>query len=242
MPHRDWMEIAGKLKETEMKSSRNAEITNQLTDVNDDIDQAVAKANRSRDDITLVAVSKTFPTEVIIPALQSGHRVFGENRVQEASGKWPQLRQDFPRVELHLIGPLQTNKTALAVSLFDCIETLDRPKLAKSIAVELEKQNKSIDLFVQVNTGSEPQKAGVLVDDLSEFLDYCQKKLDLSISGLMCIPPINENPEIHFSLLAKLAKIHNLAKLSMGMSSNFPLAINSGATHVRVGTAIFGQR
>lgn len=225
-----------------MVNSRNTEIISQITSVSREIGQAAVQVDRSRDDITLVAVSKTFPIEIITPALQIGHRVFGENRVQEASGKWPQLRREFSEVKLHLIGPLQTNKTAVAVSLFDCIETLDRPKLAKAIAGELKKQQKSLELFIQVNTGSEPQKAGVLVEDLPDFLSYCQNELQLPITGLMCIPPVSEDPEGHFSLLAKLADTHNLPKLSMGMSSDFPLAIKCGATHVRVGTAIFGQR
>lgn len=225
-----------------MAIDRNAEITSQLAGVNDEIDKAAFQAGRSDDGVTLIAVSKTFPADVIMPTLLAGHRIFGENRVQEAYGKWPPLRQEFKGIKLHLIGPLQTNKTALAVSLFSCIETLDRPKLAKAIAGELKKQQKTIELFVQVNTGSEPQKAGVLVEDLSEFLTYCRTELQLPITGLMCIPPVNEDPETHFSMLAELAEFHHLPKLSMGMSADFPLAIKCGATHVRVGTAIFGER
>lgn len=225
-----------------MAINRNAEITNQISDVNNEIEQAAIRAARSPDEVTLIAVSKTFSPDVILPSLRAGHRTFGENRVQEANRKWPALQREFKGIKLHLIGPLQTNKTALAVSLFDCIETLDRPKLATAIADELEKQQKVLELFVQVNTGSEPQKAGVLVDDLPGFLDYCRKQLRLPITGLMCIPPIDENPETHFSMLADLAKLHHVANLSMGMSSDFPLAIKCGATHVRVGTAIFGQR
>ncbi len=206
------------------------------------VDKAVSEADQGRKDVTLVAVSKTFSSDVIRPVLKAGHRVFGENRVQEAEGKWPLLSEEFSDVELHLIGPLQTNKTANAVQLFDTIETLDRPKLARSIAAELKKNPKPIELFVQVNTGAESQKAGILKEDLGEFLDYCRQELGLPITGLMCIPPVSEDPSKHFSLLASLARANALANLSMGMSADFAEAIRCGATHVRIGTAIFGNR
>ena len=203
---------------------------------------ASADSQLPNEPVTLVAVSKTFPPEAIRPVLDAGQRVFGENRVQEASHKWPLLRQEYAELKLHLIGPLQTNKTADAVALFDCIETLDRPKLARALAKELKKQGKSIELFIQVNTGAEPQKAGVLVEDVAEFISLCRDELALPVSGLMCIPPVNEDPQKHFLLLADLARENGLAKLSMGMSADFELAIKCGATHVRVGSAIFGQR
>ena len=217
-------------------------ITGQLKQVIDDIEQAAIANGRSVDAVKLVAVSKTFPAEIIRSALEAGQRTFGENRVQEAAGKWPALKKEYSGVALHLIGPLQTNKTAAAVALFDCIETLDRPKLARAISVELHKQQKQIELFIQVNTGKEPQKAGIAPEDLSSFLDFCQDELSLSISGLMCIPPFDQDPAQHFLMLAGLAKSHDLANLSMGMSADYKKAVAFGATHVRVGSAIFGKR
>lgn len=193
-------------------------------------------------DTTLVAVSKTFGREEILPVLEAGQRVFGENRVQEAQGKWPELRQLYPDIELHLIGPLQSNKAADAVALFDVIETIDREKIAAALAKEMEKQGKAPRLLVQVNTGAEPQKAGVLPDETSAFVELCRKKYGLAIEGLMCIPPFEENPGPHFALLRKLAGELALEVLSMGMSADFETAIELGATHVRVGSAIFGQR
>jgi len=225
-----------------MANSLNNGIATRFISVIDEISKATARNDRSCDEVTLVAVSKTFPAEIIMPVLRSGHRAFGENRVQEADEKWPQLRKKFDGIELHLIGPLQTNKAALAVGLFDCIQTLDRPKLAKVIALEMKKQQKQIELFVQVNTGAESQKSGVEAKNLSGFLNFCQKELKLPVSGLMCLPPVTEDPKKHFLLLSELAAINNLPKLSMGMSSDFSLAIECGATHVRVGTAIFGRR
>ncbi len=201
------------------------------------------KASQNPDQsVQLVAVSKTFPANAIEPVLQAGQRVFGENRVQEAMGKWPEMKEQYPDVKLHLIGPLQTNKVAAAVTLFDCIETIDRPKLAKSIAKELGKQGKKIELFIQVNTGAEPQKAGILMDELPEFVRFCREDLWLDISGLMCIPPVSDLAKDHFLLLGKLARQNNMANLSMGMSADYQMAVKCGATFVRVGSAIFGQR
>ncbi|MHA1544299.1 MAG: YggS family pyridoxal phosphate-dependent enzyme [Alphaproteobacteria bacterium] len=189
----------------------------------------------------LIAVSKGHGVDKICTALEAGHRLFGENRVQEASVKWPQLREQFPGLELHLIGPLQTNKVKLAVSLFDAIETLDRPKLARALSVEIEKSGKTPKLFIQVNTGEEPQKAGVLPSGLVSFFEECQG-LGLNVSGLMCIPPVDEEPAMHFALLKKLGGGLGLKEFSMGMSGDFEVASSLGATHVRVGTAIFGPR
>ena len=205
----------------------------------------IAAASKMADDnrkVELVAVSKTFMPEDIQPALEAGHRTFGENRVQEAQAKWSVLRRQYDNIKLHLIGPLQTNKVAGAVSLFDFIETLDREKLARVIARESEKQGRKPVLFIQVNTGAEPQKAGILEQDLASFVDYCRDDLKLVISGLMCIPPVNEDAREHFELLADLATRHDLTELSMGMSSDYELAVACGATFVRVGSAIFGRR
>lgn len=190
----------------------------------------------------LVVVSKTFDAETIQPVIDAGARVFGENRVQEAQGKWPELKAETPDVELHLIGPLQSNKTADAVALFDCIQTVDREKIAKTIAREMQEQDKVLKLFVQVNTGSEPQKAGVLPEDTKDFVSWCQNEMGLTIEGLMCIPPFDENPGPHFALLRKLARELELEKLSMGMSADYLTATEFGATHVRVGSSIFGAR
>jgi len=191
---------------------------------------------------TLVAVSKTYGGEAIRPVIQSGCRIFGENRVQEAQGKWPSLRADFPDLELHLIGPLQSNKTADAVALFDVIQTVDREKIAKTIKAEMEKQQKQLKLFVQVNTGSEAQKAGIDPKQAAEFIKWCTDDLSLQIEGLMCIPPFDENPGPYFALLKKIAEKNSLSQLSMGMSSDYLTAVEFGATHVRVGSAIFGAR
>lgn len=193
-------------------------------------------------EVTLIAVSKTFDKTAILPVLEAGQRVFGENRVQEAAGKWPALREQFPDIELHLIGPLQSNKAADAVALFDVIHTVDREKIAKTLAGEMEKQGKRPKLFVQVNTGSEPQKAGVEPDAAASFVERCRTVHGLTIEGLMCIPPIDDNPGPHFALLKKLADTLGLSSLSMGMSADFETAIEMGATHIRVGSAIFGER
>ncbi len=190
----------------------------------------------------LIVVSKTFDIDTIKPVIAAGARVFGENRVQEAQGKWPELRTYAADIELHLIGPLQSNKTADAVALFDCIQTVDREKIAKSIAKEINAQGKNLKLFVQVNTGSEPQKAGILPQAAHEFVEWCQNDVNLTIEGLMCIPPFDENPGPHFALLRKLARDLDLTKLSMGMSADYLTATEFGATHVRVGSSIFGKR
>jgi len=206
------------------------------------IEAAARRVGRDPAGITLVAVSKTFDIEDIVPVLDIPHRVFGENRVQESYGKWPQLKNRYPDTVLHLIGPLQTNKAREAVELFDCIETLDREKLARTLAKEIAATGKSPELFIQVNTGLEPQKAGVPPQDVDQFIQTCRGTFELPVSGLMCIPPADEEPALHFALLAKLAKRNGLAKLSMGMSGDFETAIELGATHVRVGSAIFGSR
>jgi pyridoxal phosphate enzyme (YggS family) len=187
-------------------------------------------------------VTKTFDASVIRPVIEAGQRVFGENRVQEAEGKWPALKADFPDVELHLIGPLQSNKAKQAVALFDVIETVDRDKIAAELAREMAKQGKRLRLYVQVNTGSEPQKAGIEPKETVAFVKRCREAHGLTIDGLMCIPPVEENPGPHFALLGKLAQEAGVAKLSMGMSSDYELAVVFGATSVRVGSAIFGAR
>ncbi|MEP1207086.1 MAG: YggS family pyridoxal phosphate-dependent enzyme [Rhizobiaceae bacterium] len=213
-----------------------------LQEVLDGISSAEKNAGRKVNTTQLIAVSKTFSGERIESVLQAGHRVFGENRVQESQGKWPQLKQKYPDVELHLIGPLQSNKTADAVELFDVIHTVDREKIAKTLAAEMSRQGRSLKLFVQVNTGLEEQKAGVDPDKVVEFVDRCRTVHGLEISGLMCIPPFDENPGPHFALLGNLAKASGVEELSMGMSGDYPLAIEFGSTSVRVGSAIFGAR
>lgn len=190
----------------------------------------------------LVAVTKTFSGDEIRPVIEAGHRVFGENRVQEAEAKWPALRSEFAGIELRLIGPLQSNKAEDAVALFDVIETVDREKIARALKTEMDKQGRSPRLYVQINTGLEPQKAGVAPDDAPAFLSFCRTDLGLAIEGLMCIPPADENPGPHFALLAKMARENGIDKLSMGMSGDFEIATAMGATSVRVGSAIFGSR
>jgi PLP dependent protein len=217
-------------------------VAERLADVRRRIAAAAEAAGRRPDEVTLVTITKTFAGEAIEPVLEAGQRVFGENRVQEAATKWPRLKERWPDVELHLVGPLQTNKTADAVALFDCIETLDRPKLARALASEIERQGRTPDLFVQVNTGAEPQKAGVLPDEADAFIRDCRDTYGLAVAGLMAIPPLDEEPALHFALLEKIARRNNITKLSMGMSGDFETAIALGATHVRVGSAIFGDR
>lgn len=202
---------------------------------------AEAAAGRAAGSVRLIAVSKVQPLERVVAVLAQGHRVFGENYVQEAAGKWPDLRDRFGSVELHMIGPLQTNKAKLAVELFDAIHTLDRPSLAQKLANLAQARGACPQLFVQVNTGEEPQKAGVLPADLAGFLKDC-RAMDLGPSGLMCIPPEGEDSTPHFAMLAAMAEVHGLSGLSMGMSGDFEAAIAHGATHVRVGSAIFGAR
>lgn len=230
----------------EPDSTVNATVTissaAQWQDVCSRIARAAQDVGRSAKDVQLVCVSKTYDETPIRPVLQAGQRIFGENRVQEAQGKWPALKAEFPGVELHLIGPLQTNKVSDAVALFDVIETLDRPKLAEALAAEFKKTGKQPRLFVQVNTGSEPQKAGILPEELDGFVADCRERLGLTIAGLMCIPPVDQQVSAHFAFLNQAAKRLGLPVLSMGMSGDFELAIQLGATHVRVGSAIFGAR
>lgn len=213
-----------------------------LAEVKQNIASAARAVGRDGDDITLIAVSKTFDAETIRAALEAGHRHFGENRVQEAMGKWPALRDDFPDVTLHLIGPLQTNKVPEAVALFDAIHSVDRPKLARKLAAEMEKTGNNPKLFIQVNTGEEDQKAGVPPREADGFIADCRDGLGLSIEGLMCVPPVGDDPAPHFALLAKIAGRNGLKGLSMGMSGDYEQAVRLGATHVRVGSAIFGSR
>lgn len=212
-----------------------------LTDIANRIAKAAKEAKRNPEDITLIAVSKVQPNARVEAVLQEGHRSFGENRVQEAAGKWPDFRNSFADIDLHLIGPLQSNKARQAFELFDMIHTLDRPKLAKTFARLAQEMGHCPPLFIQVNTGEEPQKAGIAPEDTDAFVKECQS-LDLPVQGLMCIPPIDETPSLHFALLRKLAARNGLEKLSMGMSDDFEQAIAFGATHIRVGSALFGER
>jgi pyridoxal phosphate enzyme (YggS family) len=206
------------------------------------IASAAREAERDPASVTLIAVSKTFDAASIRPVLQAGQRVFGENRVQEAKSKWPGLRAEFPDAEVHLIGPLQSNKTREAVELFDCIHTVDRPKIVHTLAAEIARVGRRPSLFVEVNTGEESQKAGVTPRDAAALVKLARDDLKLPVIGLMCIPPQDEEPALHFALLAKLAAELGLEKLSMGMSADYETAVNLGATHVRVGSAIFGHR
>jgi hypothetical protein len=206
------------------------------------IAKACKEAGRDRSSVTLIAVSKTFEAEAIVPVIAAGQRVFGENRVQEAKAKWPALEASYPGIALHLIGPLQTNKAKEAVALFDAIHSLDRPSLCEALAKEFVKQARRPQLFVQLNTGEEPQKAGIAPGEADDFIRRCRDSYGLSISGLMCIPPVDEAPAPHFALTAKIAARNGLTCLSMGMSADFTVAIQFGATHVRVGSAIFGHR
>ena len=213
-----------------------------LATVRAEIARACRDAGRDASEVTLVAVSKTHDAAAIEPVIEAGQRVFGENRVQEAKGKWPALMARHPGIALHLIGPLQSNKAKEAVALFDAIHAVDRPSLCEALAKEITKQGRSPLLFVEINTGAEPQKAGILPQDADAFLSACRDKYSLTISGLMCIPPFEEAPGPHFALTAKIAKRNGLNLLSMGMSADFAAAIQLGATHVRVGSAIFGKR
>lgn len=217
-------------------------VEERLQDVKQKISAAEKDAGRESGEVTLVAVSKTFDAEAIRPVIATGQRVFGENRVQESEGKWPQLKSETPGLELHLIGPLQSNKAADAVKLFDVIETVDREKIARAIATEIQKQGKTVRLYVQVNIGMEPQKAGIEPKETVAFVNLCRDELGLNIEGLMCIPPAEDHPGPYFALLRKLAAEAKVEKLSMGMSGDFETAIGFGATSVRVGSAIFGHR
>lgn len=212
-----------------------------LQTIKDKITASETAANRVIGSTTLLAVSKVQPNERVAAVLAKGQRVFGENKVQEAAGKWPDFRMQYPDAQVHLIGPLQTNKAKQAVELFDAIHSVDRPKLAKKLATEIQTLGKAPDLFIQVNTGEEPQKAGVLPADADAFIAEC-RAMDLPIIGLMVIPPVDEEASMHFALLRKIAQRNDLENLSMGMSSDFEKAITFGATHVRVGSAIFGER
>ncbi len=217
-------------------------VSENLSLIQEKIDAVAAGAERASDDVQLVAVSKKQPEGRIQEALGAGHRTFGENRVQEAQERWGALRATYTDLKLHLIGPLQTNKAGDAVALFDVIETVDREKLARILGKEMEKQSRALPCFIQVNTGDEEQKAGISLDALDGFYVFCTKECGLNIIGLMCIPPINEEPERHFKLLAARAKALGLKHLSMGMSGDFERAISCGATYVRVGTGVFGAR
>jgi pyridoxal phosphate enzyme (YggS family) len=219
-----------------------AETTSGLETVRAEIARACKDAGRDPAEVTLVAVSKTFGLEQIEPVIAAGQRMFGENRVQEAKAKWPALMAKHAGIALHLIGPLQSNKAKEAVALFDAIHSVDRPSLAEALAKEIARQGRSPLLLVEINTGAEAQKAGVLPQDADAFLEQCRAAYDLTISGLMCIPPLGDAPGPHFALTAKIARRNGLKLLSMGMSADFVTAIQLGATHVRVGSAIFGAR
>ena len=212
-----------------------------LNQVSYEISQAIQASSRAEGTVELIAVSKVQPSERVLSVLNQGHQVFGENRVQEAEGKWPEFKSSFPNAKVHLLGPLQSNKARAALQIFDCIHTLDRPKLAIALSRLAQELGHCPPLFAQVNTGLEAQKAGVTPDAVDAFVADC-RALDLPLVGLMCIPPVDEEASMHFALLAKLAKRNGLAQLSMGMSSDFAKAIAFGATHVRVGSAIFGDR
>jgi pyridoxal phosphate enzyme (YggS family) len=215
---------------------------NALVAVEQQIARACREAGRERSSVTLIAVSKTFAADAIMPVIESGQRVFGENRVQEAKAKWPALMSGYSDIVLHLIGPLQSNKAKEAVALFHAIHSVDRPSICQALAKEIESQKKHPELFVQINTGEEPQKAGVAPAEADAFIKSCRKTYGLNISGLMCIPPVNEAAGPHFALTAKIGARNGLANLSMGMSADFATAIQFGATHIRVGSAIFGHR
>ena len=212
-----------------------------LAEIQTRIAAAEAENGRPKGQVQLIAVSKVQPNARVEQVLEQGHKVFGENRVQEAAGKWPAFRARFDAIDLHLLGPLQTNKARQAVELFDTIHSLDRPKLASTLARLAQETGRCPDLFVQINTGKEPQKAGIMPEDADTFIDSC-RDLDLPVQGVMCIPPVDETPALHFALLAKIAQRNGLSGLSMGMSADFEMAIGFGATHVRVGSAIFGAR
>ena len=213
-----------------------------LTEICARIETAAKHTSRSADEVSLIAVAKRQPPDRIDALLQAGHRVFGENRVQEAADKWPALKRAYPDVELHMVGPLQSNKAADAIALFDVIHSIDRMKLARKVAEEIAAAQRDPELFVQINTGEEPQKSGVMPRQADEFIRQCRDELQLHISGLMCLPPIDEEASLHFALLAKIAQRNGVKNLSMGMSGDFETAIIFGATHIRVGTALFGDR
>jgi PLP dependent protein len=225
-----------------MTETLSLETAARLAAVKARMGEAAAAAGRTAGDVRLVAVSKTKTAPEVMPALAAGQRLFGENRVQEAAGKWPALREKHPDIELHLIGPLQTNKVAEAVALFDAIESVDREKLARALAAEMAKRGRRPACFIQVNTGEEPQKAGIPPRAADAFIALCRDELGLPVAGLMCIPPVEDAAALHFALLRDIARRNGLSGLSMGMSGDFETAIRYGATHVRIGTAIFGDR
>ena len=217
-------------------------IEKNLNTVNCNINDTLKASQREEHTAKLIAVSKTKPQEQIKEALKAGQRLFGESRVQEAQEKWLSLKEKYPDTELHLIGPLQTNKASLAVSIFDVIQTIDRIKLAKAVARHINESGRRPQCFVQVNTGKEPQKAGILPEETDDFIRFCRSQLDLPIEGLMCIPPNADEPSLHFALLREIAQRNNIRELSMGMSADYKVGIQFGATYVRIGTAIFGSR
>lgn len=217
-------------------------VVDRLNATKEAIRRAATDCGRDPAGVTLICVTKTFPAEDVIPLLEAGHRAYGENRVREAMAKWPPLRPLYPNIDLHLIGPLQSNKAREAVETFDAIQSVDREKIAAALAEEIKKQGKRPRLFVQVNTGAEPQKAGVLPEDADAFIAACREKYGLEIAGLMCVPPVDEQASPHFALLADIAERNGIKALSMGMSADFELAIQLGATYVRVGSAIMGAR
>ncbi len=219
-----------------------ASVADNLAAIRSRIAAACSAAMRDLESVTLVAVSKTHSAEAVAAALDAGHRVFGENRVQEAQAKYPALKVRHPDLRLHLIGPLQTNKVKEAVALFDAIETIDRPRLAEALAKEMARQSRSLDCFIEVNIGAEAQKAGIAPDQAADFISECQNRWKLRVEGLMCIPPENQDPAPFFMKLANIAQKNGIKRLSMGMSADFEAAIACGASHVRVGTAIFGAR
>jgi pyridoxal phosphate enzyme (YggS family) len=229
-----------------MATDTTAQVTspspNGLAAVEQEITRACKDARRDRASVTLIAVSKTFGADAISPVIAAGQRIFGENRVQEAKAKWPALVAAHPGITLHLIGPLQSNKAKEAVALFDAIHSVDRPSICEALAKEIKSQRRHPELFVQINTGEEPQKAGIAPAEADAFIASCRDTYGLAISGLMCIPPVDEAPGPHFALTAKIAARNGLKNLSMGMSADFATAIQFGATHVRVGSAIFGHR
>ena len=226
----------------EMTATQTHDVAARLAGVRREIARACADARRDPAGVTLVAVSKTFGPEAIEPVLEAGQRAFGENRVQEATAKWPALRAKHPATELHLVGPLQSNKAREAVALFDAIHSVDRPSLCQALAKEIARQGRTPLLFVEVNTGGEPQKSGILPQEADAFVERCRQTYGLAIAGLMCLPPLDEPPAPHFALTREIARRNGLALLSMGMSADFAVAIAFGATHVRIGTAIFGER
>ncbi|MBL4838847.1 MAG: YggS family pyridoxal phosphate-dependent enzyme [Kordiimonadaceae bacterium] len=224
-----------------MTADLKSTITANLLQIDTEIKKMCKHVGREKSKARLIAASKVQPKENVVAALEAGHKVFGENRVQEAQERWSDLKQNYEGIELHLIGGLQTNKAAEAVALFDVIQSVDRPKLARFLAREMKAQNRHLPLYLQINTGAEEQKGGCMVADLPALLDVCAE-LELEVQGLMCIPPADDDPSLHFSLLKKLAKHHKLERLSMGMSSDYALAASMGATDIRVGTAVFGAR